>query len=983
MFFRNSARRKKEKTMKKSCLCVSIITCLLLGAASTFGMNCEAPPFINRAVTPNVLIVMDHSGSMRGGLPEPNEDQWFPYDANKTYTPWVGMPDKGSNYNNYEWYHRNRWCVAKHVITHFLNDTEGLRFGLMRMDGAGDGEGGYWWGEGDWGIPNPADLPYATWEGQHKDAPPWQQFSLPKRFRHGGKLLRPVGTDKNALINYINGWEIYKTVPHTYTILAETLYTAAQYFAEGHGPAGMTTYKSDASITDWQYGSYWASKTDDYGNAIDTSSPITDWCQKNFVIFMTDGLSNFDSDWDEMLNVVGDYDGDGRDDPHHDGGDEGENHNYFDDVAQWMYETDLRNDMPNKEEWVNGVKKTVMQNVTTYVIGFTIDKPLLKQAAEQGGGKYFTANDYESLRAAFENVKNDIVGQVASASAVAVQSTSTEGQRRLLRAKFVPTDWVGNLEAFGLPYTPGDQPIWDSGIKLRDKNPVDRYIFTAMDSKSGPAIEMNTKVFFTETNSTTIDADNNKLSDLLGAVDDAEAKKIIGYIRGSHVDGYRLRKGGLKLGDIAYSSPVISGNMVYVGANDGMLHAFDINTGEEKWAFIPNNLLGKLKDLTLPEYCHEYFVDLSPKVAQISAGGLMKKVLVGGERGGGNAFFALDITDAQDPALVQPMWEFRDKYLGQSWTVPAVARTWLGGAERWVAFIGSAQGNKDTKGYLFAVDVATGEKMGTELLLTGAPENQLPSLRAIDFDQDGYADRVFVGCITEKLFVVEVGANADPKSWKSNHILSTDPGQPISVSTSLSLYKEEGQTHVVAYFGTGKYYTLADKSDLTLQSFYAVKDNAVKVGKGGLANQTNPGNCADILGGFGWYIDLVEGPGERVVSSSLVIGGYVFFTTFQPSDDPCEAGGIARLYCVNYDNGCVPAAPVFDYNRDGVVDEGDMVGGAVPRTIVIGHGVPSDIVFDPSESTIIIQTSDTTIHQFKVDVLSKRLTVHSWREVID
>jgi hypothetical protein len=114
-----------------------------------------------------------------------------------------------------------------------------------------------------------------------------------------------------------------------------------------------------------------------------------------------------------------------------------------------------------------------------------------------------------------------------------------------------------------------------------------------------------------------------------------------------------------------------------------------------------------------------------------------------------------------------------------------------------------------------------------------------------------------------------------------------------------------------------------------------------------------------------------------------VIGGYVFFATFQPSDDPCQAGGIARLYVINYDNGCVPAAPVVDINGDGVVDENDMIGGTVPRTIEIGYGLPSDIIFDPAESSIIIQTSDTTIHVFKVDVMKNRLTVHSWREVID
>jgi type IV pilus assembly protein PilY1 len=413
-----------------------------------------------------------------------------------------------------------------------------------------------------------------------------------------------------------------------------------------------------------------------------------------------------------------------------------------------------------------------------------------------------------------------------------------------------------------------------------------------------------------------------------------------------------------------------------------MLHAFDINTGEEKWAFIPNNLLPKLKDLTLLDYCHEYFVDLSPRVAEIYVGGVPKRVLVGGERGGGNAFFALDITDPSASG-VQPIWEFSDPYLGESWTIPTIEKCFLDGQERWVAFVGSSYGNKDTKGYLFAVDLLTGEKMGTQLCLTGAPDNVMPSLRAIDWDRNGYADTIFVGCLQEKLFVVEIGPGADPKFWKSAHILSTDPGQPISVATSLSLYREDGQDRVMSYFGTGKFDNLADKTDLTLQTFYAVKDNAVKIGKGGLTDQTDAGVCVDLLGGFGWYIDLVEGPGERVISSSLVIGGYVFFTTFQPSDDPCEAGGIARLYVVGYEMGCLPDRPVIDINGDGVVDENDKIGGKIPRNIDIGYGVPSDIIFDAPESSIIIQTSDTTIHVFKVDVGVDQVVLESWREVLD
>jgi len=70
--------------------------------------------------------------------------------------------------------------------------------------------------------------------------------------------------------------------------------------------------------------------------------------------------------------------------------------------------------------------------------------------------------------------------------------------------------------------------------------------------------------------------------------------------------------------------------------------------------------------------------------------------------------------------------------------------------------------------------------MGTQLCLTGAPDNVLPSLRAIDWDQDGYADRIFVGCLQEKLFVVEIGPGADPKFWKTH----LDPHEPLPVPGS-------------------------------------------------------------------------------------------------------------------------------------------------------------------------------------------------------
>jgi len=590
--------------MKLRFLLLSMITFLLLGPLLASGMECEVPPFVTRAVTPNVLIILDNSGSTRSTMTE-------------------DIPG-----------YLNRWQAAKAVIMNLLQDpvSEGFYWGLMRMDGAAsDGARSKW----DW--QNPAT---GTWFRTNSDF-----------VRHGGKLLRPVGTDRADIIAYVNGMEVYDTIPHTYTVNGETLFTAAQYFAGGNGPAGLGTYKGDAD-TNYQYSgggkTYWASNTDDYGNTIDTSSPITDWCQKNFVIYLTDGESNCDSDWDRLINLVGDYDGDGADDPNVDEWDESGGNHYVDDVAKWMYENDLRTDENNMPE---------LQNVTTYIVGLKINSPLLQQAGDEnhGRGGFYYAGDYDQLRDAFGTIVNDIIRRISSGTAVAVQSTSTQGARRLIRAKFVPEAWTGNLEAFQLPYTQGDVPLWDAGIVLNNTNPDQRYIFTAVDILNGVIDVLTGKLDFTEANSSTQDADKIKLSDMLGAVDDAEAKKIIRYIRGESVVGYRERPGGWKLGDIAYSSPVISGDTVYVGANDGMLHAFDINTGQEKWAFIPNNLLAKLKDLTLPEYCHEYFVDLSTKVAEIYVGGVFKKVLVGGERSGGHSFFALDITDSS-AAGVQPLW---------------------------------------------------------------------------------------------------------------------------------------------------------------------------------------------------------------------------------------------------------------------------------------------------------------------------------------
>ncbi len=320
------------------------------------------------------------------------------------------------------------------------------------------------------------------------------------------------------------------------------------------------------------------------------------------------------------------------------------------------------------------------------------------------------------------------------------------------------------------------KPIWDGGRWLWRADPASRYIFTTTDG--------STRIDFVDT------ANLSKLQPYLRAADNdiyKETKNIINWIRGDdlkgktdagHPDGYRQRSITIdgdsrvwKLGDIIYSSPTAVGRpmenydllygdasytefrrsqlkrrqVVYVGANDGMLHAFNAGCydetnnwivndcpddnpdqpkpdtlGREIWAFIPRGLLPHLKWLTDPRYSHVYYVDLKPKITDVQifdcdknvhtginpvTGKCWGTILIGGFRYGGKKidwtsggekystspeYFALDITDPLKPRL---LWTFSDPELGLSMSYPAVAR--IEKTHKWYTVFGSGATDYD------------------------------------------------------------------------------------------------------------------------------------------------------------------------------------------------------------------------------------------------------------------------------------------------
>jgi hypothetical protein len=164
--------------------------------------------------------------------------------------------------------------------------------------------------------------------------------------------------------------------------------------------------------------------------------------------------------------------------------------------------------------------------------------------------------------------------------------------------------------------------------------------------------------------------------------------------------------------------------MVYVGANDGLLHAFKLADGSETWAFIPPSMKTRLNDefLCTDTYCHRYFMDASPKLAdirtRIDGQNQWRTLLFIGQRQGGAAYTALDVTsgrpfdDPADPSRF--LWEFTDPELGETWAEPDIARVKDGSGKVWGAFFTSGYAATEAQqaskqAYLYAVDAYTGQ----------------------------------------------------------------------------------------------------------------------------------------------------------------------------------------------------------------------------------------------------------------------------------
>ncbi len=792
-------------------------------------------------------------------------------------------------------------------------------------------------------------------------------------YSDGGILLETVddvdtvSTKKSSIKAKINALTASNNTP-----LAETLSDIGNYFTTGYS-GNLTLHPGTANKSETIANIFTQGTKSDHNlyNSSGVSTipaPIQFSCQKSFAVLMTDGRPHQDRDISASLR---DYTGDcaaglcdaaPTPDPLSDtapdalpatpltstafknGTKVGRKYewggsDYLDDVAAALFDMDLRPDL---------VKATGdKNNLTTYTIGFAdstvANDPLLMGTAAKGGGLFISAESSTQLADAFSNIVNDISNQVklGSGSILGANSTRLDTSSKIYQAGFKSDGWLGFLGAFALNTVSEDtngngvleagEDTNSNGV-LDGKGSLGNEVWKAEDKipVAGSRRILSYKPDPANTGKKGILFDWSSLSSSQKAALDPAAtgasSDVLNFIRGDQ--SKEVKKGGLfrdrvsLLGDIVNSDPFFVGKTenfgygslpaaegsdylkfrtdpsytnykrnrteaVYFGANDGMLHAINANTGDELFTYIPDAVIPKLSKLTNPKYgctqsgCfpHEYFVDGSPRAGDAyfkdtpTASSTWHTVLLGTTgAGNGKSIFALDVSNpsstidadkvlweispiqAPDSADLNDVGTTKPGFannLGYTIPQPSLVRLYDGS---YAAVVANGYNSVNKKAVLFIIDVATGKiirSFDTFVGNTTSP-NGLSTPSVVDADGDRIADYIYAGDLLGNMWKLDV-TDTNSANWGFAFGSVTAPlplfkacsdaacanPQPITAKPIVGKNPEGG---LMVYFGTGKYYEAGDQIvglPAQVNTFYGIRDNgAVVSGKSELQQQT-------------------------------------------------------------------------------------------------------------------------------------------------
>lgn len=444
--------------------------------------------------------------------------------------------------------------------------------------------------------------------------------------------------------------------------------------------------------------------------------------------------------------------------------------------------------------------------------------------------------------------------------------------------------------------------------------------------------------------------------------------------------------------------------MLYVGANDGMLHVIDANTGAEKMTYIPFGSTRsaaeptKLFETTQDTYLgnnHRYFVDGSTTAGDVYTGSAWKTYLVGALGAGGKTVYALDASDPTSFSSASIKWEYADAELGYTFGKPLIARL---GDNKFYAIFGNGLDSATGKAGVYLVNlnnVTDVQKLTTSV---AGPNNGMMTVQ-VALDSSRNVSAIYGGDIKGNIWKYTVSATGTISAAQLL-FTATSPSAPTqqSITGGIRLGKHPLGYGTLVYFGTGKYFENVDGGYNAASSvphqdtFYAVLDNAdgAFVPRSSLVQQTfsvstvagvgtirtssvNPVNYGSMGANpnkKGWYIELLNGTtaqGERVVSTPVLAGSRIIFVSIVPVvGDKCAATGSSWLNELNALDGQELPDRVLDTDNDGDIDNSDYLasslqleGFASEPTIIKGTNIDTKIMGSTSVNKSIQAVRET------------------------
>ncbi len=572
----------------------------------------------------------------------------------------------------------------------------------------------------------------------------------------------------------------------------------------------------------------------------------------------------------------------------------------------------------------------------------------LWHAAVNGRGTYFSARDPQSLEDGLKSALGAAEQKTGSGAAAATSNLQpTAGDNSIFIANYRTLKWDGELTSYSLDLNTGaisSTPLWQASSLL--------------DAKIAATGDSDTRVIYTSgaatlkpfkwadlTAAEQASFDVSLLSQYGGwtAADKTAGtgESLVNFLRGHHRfedqdrpaafgTYYRLYRDREKaLGDIVHTQPIfVKGSFynfadpgyqsfktsletrpgtVYVGANDGMLHAFDEN-GNERWAYVPPILIKEMWRLADSGYenNHRFYVDGPISVSDVNVSGSWKTILVGALGKGGRGYYALNITNPNAPEYLWSYTAINNPNVGYSFGAPIITK--LNGS--WVVLVTSGHNNipeganylaADGEGYVWALDAGSGAVVAT--WSTGKGNKAQPSglaslnVKVGDFELDNSILAAYGGDLLGNLWRFK-------NDGSTELIISLPSDQPITAAPEIG--EIDGKT--VLLFGTGRY---LGNSDLPLdkqQALYAVKDNGIsaaslgKLKEKSISGTSISGSEPDWGIDDGWYMNLPVSK-ERVHLSPQLYFGTVIFASTIPEADECQPGGYGRTYFLDYRTG--------------------------------------------------------------------------------